>query len=95
MMKYENVCIEGMGYVIPEQVVTSSWFEEQLAPIYRRLNIKRSFFGRVKGIFLQGVGEEGIPTSGRAPPAGRPRAARARGTACGPDGPRSGSELAA
>lgn len=38
-MQYQNVCIEGMGYFIPDQVVTSDWIEAQLEPIYRALQI--------------------------------------------------------
>jgi 3-oxoacyl-[acyl-carrier-protein] synthase-3 len=38
-MRYENVCIEGMGYFIPEHVVTTQWIEEQLAPLYEALHI--------------------------------------------------------
>lgn len=38
-MRYRNVCIEGMGYFIPDQVVTSDWIEQQLEPIYRALEI--------------------------------------------------------
>lgn len=44
-MRYENVCIEGMGYFIPDHVVTSDWIEQQLAPIYRALDIP---FGRIE-----------------------------------------------
>ena len=38
-MRYENVCIEGMGYFIPEHVVTTQWIEDQLAPLYEGLHI--------------------------------------------------------
>jgi 3-oxoacyl-[acyl-carrier-protein] synthase III len=38
-MRYENVCIEGMGYFVPEHVVTSDWIDEQLAPVYRALQV--------------------------------------------------------
>jgi len=38
-MRYENVCIEGMGYFIPEKVVTTDWIEEQLAPLYKALQV--------------------------------------------------------
>jgi len=69
-MRFENVCIEGMGYVIPEQVVTSSWFEEQLAPIYRRLNIQRSFFERITGIYERRWWDDGIQPSDGATMAG-------------------------
>jgi 3-oxoacyl-[acyl-carrier-protein] synthase III len=70
-MRFENVCIEGMGYVIPEQVVTSSWFEEQLTPIYRRLNIKRSFFERITGIYERRWWNDGIQPSDGASMAGK------------------------
>jgi 3-oxoacyl-[acyl-carrier-protein] synthase III len=38
-MRYDNVCIEGMGYFLPEHVVTSDWIEAQLEPVYRALGI--------------------------------------------------------
>lgn len=38
-MFYRNVCIEGLGYRLPETVITSNWLEEQLAPLYHRLDI--------------------------------------------------------
>jgi len=44
-MRYENVCIEGMGYFVPDHVVTSDWIEQQLAPIYHSLDIP---FGRIE-----------------------------------------------
>lgn len=44
-MLYENVCIEGFGYVIPDQVITSDWVEEQLAPIYEALQVPK---GRIE-----------------------------------------------
>lgn len=46
-MRYENVCIEGLGYVIPDHVVTSDWIEEQLAPIYSALGIPA---GRIEAL---------------------------------------------
>lgn len=70
-MRFENVCIEGMGYVIPEQVVPSSWFEDQLAPIYRRLNIKSSFFERITGIYERRWWDDGIQPSDGATMAGK------------------------
>ncbi len=70
-MKFKDVCIEGMGYVIPNQVVTSAWFEEQLAPIYRRLNIKNSFFERITGIAERRWWDDGIEPSDGATLAGK------------------------
>jgi len=39
-----------MGFVIPEHVVTTQWLEEQLAPVYERLNVPYGFFERLTGI---------------------------------------------
>ncbi len=44
-MLYKNVCIEGFGYVIPKQVITSDWIEDQLASIYQALGVPR---GRIE-----------------------------------------------
>ena len=44
-MLYENVCIEGLGYVIPDHTVTSDWIEGQLAPVYEALGIPK---GRIE-----------------------------------------------
>lgn len=49
-MLYNNVCIEGMGYVIPDRVVPTSWFEEQLTPLYRALRAPAGFIERLTGI---------------------------------------------
>lgn len=38
-MKYENVCIESMGYTIPEEIWTSEEVEERLKPLYDRLKL--------------------------------------------------------
>jgi 3-oxoacyl-[acyl-carrier-protein] synthase-3 len=51
-MRYENVCIEGMGYVLPERVVTSAWIEEQIAPVYQALSVPK---GRIE--YLTGIRE--------------------------------------
>ncbi|HQE91487.1 MAG TPA: 3-oxoacyl-ACP synthase III [Anaerolineae bacterium] len=49
-MLYQNVCIEGMGYVIPDHVVTSAWLEEQIAPVYTALHIPFGYLERLTGI---------------------------------------------
>jgi 3-oxoacyl-[acyl-carrier-protein] synthase-3 len=38
-VKYTRVAIESIGYVLPPNVVSSSWLEEQLGPVYRKLNV--------------------------------------------------------
>ncbi len=49
-MRYENVCIEGVDYVLSDKVVTSGWIEEQLDPVYQALNIDRGFIELHTGI---------------------------------------------
>ena len=49
-MRFNNVCIEGLGYVIPERVVSTAWFEEQLEPVYQALGAHEGFIERLTGI---------------------------------------------
>ncbi len=49
-MRFSNVCIESLGYVIPEKVVPTLWFEEQLSPVYKSLGIPKGFIERLTGI---------------------------------------------
>jgi 3-oxoacyl-[acyl-carrier-protein] synthase III len=37
-MRYRKVCLEALGYEIPENVVTSVELEERLAPLYQKFN---------------------------------------------------------
>ena len=47
-MRYESVCIEGMGYRVPDHVVTSQWLDEQ----FKKLNSGRLRLGieKITGI---------------------------------------------
>ena len=38
-MRFKNVCIESIGFCLPEHRVTSSDIEAQLAPLYHRLRL--------------------------------------------------------
>jgi len=49
-MLYENVCIEGMGYVVPDEVVTTEWLERQITPVYQSLGIPFGYIERLTGI---------------------------------------------
>ncbi|MBN1878044.1 MAG: 3-oxoacyl-ACP synthase III [Anaerolineae bacterium] len=59
-MLYDNVCIEGIGYVIPEHIVTSAWIEEQLVPVYKSLGIPGGFLERLTGIKERRWWDEGV-----------------------------------
>ena len=62
-MLYQNVCIEGMGYVIPDHVVTSAWMEEQIAPVYQALKIPFGYLERLTGIKEHRWWDDGILVS--------------------------------
>ena len=62
-MLYENVCIEGMGYVIPDNVVTTAWLEEQITPVYEALNIPAGYIERLTGIRERRWWDEGVRVS--------------------------------
>lgn len=62
-MLYKNVCIEGLGYVIPEHVVTTAWLEEQVAPVYQALGIPVGFIERLTGIKEHRWWDEGVEAS--------------------------------
>ena len=38
-MKYRHVCLESIGYTLPEEIVTSEQIESWLDPLYRRLRL--------------------------------------------------------
>lgn len=69
-MRYENVCIEGMGYVIPDHVVTTAWLEEQIAPVYRALEIPLGYIERLTGIRERRWWPEGVRVSDASAQAG-------------------------
>ena len=49
-MRYKNVYIEALGYVLPELEVRTSEIEAQVAPLYRRMGIKPGWLQAVTGI---------------------------------------------
>ncbi len=49
-MQYEHVCIESLGYVLPEEVLTSEQIEERLDPLYQRLRLPQGRLELMTGI---------------------------------------------
>ena len=62
-MRFNNVCIEGLGYVIPERVVSTAWFEEQLQPVYEALGAPSGFIERLTGIKEHRWWDDGVKVS--------------------------------
>ena len=69
-MRYENVCIEGMGYVIPDHIVTTAWLEEQIAPVYQALKIPLGYIERLTGIRERRWWDQGVRVSDDSSQAG-------------------------
>jgi 3-oxoacyl-[acyl-carrier-protein] synthase III len=49
-MRYAHVCIESLGYSLPEEVVTSEKIERRLEPLYRRLKLPEGRLELMSGI---------------------------------------------
>lgn len=49
-MLYQNVCLEAIGYTLPEEVVTSEDLESRLEPLYRRLRLPEGRLELMTGI---------------------------------------------
>jgi 3-oxoacyl-[acyl-carrier-protein] synthase III len=49
-MRYNKICVESFGYVLPETTVTSRSLEERVAPIYEKLNLSYGRFEMMTGI---------------------------------------------
>jgi acyl-CoA:acyl-CoA alkyltransferase len=49
-MKFENVCIESLGYALPDESWTSAQIEEQLRPLYERLKLPAGRLELMTGI---------------------------------------------
>ena len=70
-MLFENVCIEGLGYHLPENRMTSSELETRLAPLYERLKLPSGRLELMSGIRERRFWDEGIFPSEVAAIAGK------------------------
>ena len=49
-MRYQQVCLEAIGYTLPQEVVTTEALETQLAPVYQRLRLPHGRLELMTGI---------------------------------------------
>src|SRR3954464_12117452 len=49
-MRYQHVCIESLGYTIPDEIITSDDIEARLAPLYSRLKLPEGRLELMSGI---------------------------------------------
>jgi 3-oxoacyl-[acyl-carrier-protein] synthase-3 len=49
-MRYSHVCLEALGYTLPEEIITSEAIEQQLLPLYERLRLPAGRLELMTGI---------------------------------------------
>ncbi len=59
-MLFENVCIESLGYHLPENIVTSLDLERQLQPVYDRLKLSPGRLELMSGITERRFWDKGV-----------------------------------
>lgn len=67
MLRYEKVCLESFGYVVPEEVVTSQDIERELSDVYARFGAHEGRLELMSGIRERRFWEPGtMPSDGGA-----------------------------
>jgi 3-oxoacyl-[acyl-carrier-protein] synthase-3 len=62
-MQYKKVCVESLGYELPENIVTSVSLEERLASIYNKLNLSYGRLEMMTGIRERRFWDDGVTPS--------------------------------
>lgn len=76
MLGYEHVRLEGFGFALPENVVSSVELERELAPIYERFGLHEGRLEMMTGIRERRFWDEGsVPSDGSTRAGGRALAA--------------------
>ena len=66
VMRYENVCVESVAYVLPEETVSSEEIERRLEPLYRRLRLPEGRLELMTGIRERRFWEAGVLPSDKS-----------------------------
>jgi acyl-CoA:acyl-CoA alkyltransferase len=77
-MHYRHVCVESLGYVIPDEIVSSDEIERRLEPLYRRLKLPEGRLELMSGIRERRLWPRGTRPSDPSIESGR-RAIKAAG----------------
>lgn len=62
-MNFQNVGIEAMAYALPDEIITSSQIEDQLSPLYQRLNLPEGRLELMTGINERRFWSSDMPAS--------------------------------
>lgn len=76
-MYYQHVCLESLGYALPDEIVTSDEVEQRLEPLYRRLKLPEGRLELMSGIRERRVWPRGTLPSDPSIASGRVALARA------------------
>lgn len=71
MFRFQRVCLEAFGYVLPEEVVTSLAIERELAPVYEAFGVHEGRLELMTGIRERRFWEDGTLPSDASTRAGR------------------------
>ena len=63
-VRFENVCLESIGAVIPEEILSSEQIESRLEPLYERLKLPQGRLELMSGIAQRRIWAEGTAPSG-------------------------------
>ena len=70
-MRFDNVCIEGLGYHLPDNRISSTDLENRLAPLYDKLNLPQGRLELMSGIQERRFWDKGVFPSEVASIAGK------------------------
>lgn len=70
-MQYRNVCLESLGYTIPDEIVTSDEIEARLSPLYERLRLPEGRLELMTGIRERRFWEPGTLPSDKSVESGQ------------------------
>ncbi|MFO0886049.1 MAG: 3-oxoacyl-ACP synthase III [Pirellulales bacterium] len=70
-MRYQNVCLESLGYTLPDEVLSSEEIEARLQPLYKRLRLPEGRLELMTGIRERRLWPVGTRPSGPSIESGR------------------------
>ena len=70
-MHYQHVCLESLGYTLPDEIVTSDEIEQRLEPLYRRLRLPEGRLELMSGIRERRLWPRGMRPSEQSIESGR------------------------
>jgi 3-oxoacyl-[acyl-carrier-protein] synthase-3 len=70
-MNFQHVCIESLGYAIPDEIITSDEIERRLEPLYRRLKLPEGRLELMSGICERRLWPRGMRPSDQSIESGR------------------------